>query len=295
MLKIVSSRHRSPSARVIALWLMTAMLIALSQTRSADAEQPSLTIAGAGEQRQFSSAELLARPDVISLTVKGDIYHGAVPYRAVPLLALLQGLLDTKFDTLEASASDGFASQIPLALIARGGSGGAVAWIAVEDPAQSWPSLPHQAKTAGPFYLIWQDPERSGVTREQWPYQLVHLNLVESPPHRWPQLALPVDLPAAAPARRGQTLFLTDCLPCHRLNGGGASNTGPDLARPMSPTRYLTDQGLRAIIRNPRSVRTWPEQRMIGFNQDLLADADLEAIIAYLHVMAGDADPGAAK
>nr|WP_294519518.1 c-type cytochrome [uncultured Rhodopila sp.] len=26
-----------------------------------------------------------------------------------------------------------------------------------------------------------------------------------------------------ASARRGQQVFATDCLPCHRLNGGGAA------------------------------------------------------------------------
>jgi mono/diheme cytochrome c family protein len=279
-------RERSRSARVILASLIVATMILLGQSQPTSAAPPSLVIQGASEKRQFSPAELLARPDAATLNVTGDIYQGAVTYRAVPLLALLQGLADTKFDTLEATASDGFVSQLPMSLIT---GGGAVAWIAVEDPTRPWPSLPNQSQTAGSFYLIWQYPERSGVTREQWPYQLVRLGLVESPSHRWPQLALPANLPADSQARRGQDMFLSNCLPCHRLNGGGAGTAGPDLGRPMSPTQYLTDTGLRAIIRNPKSVRTWPEQRMIGFNRDILSDADLEAVISYLHVMAGDA------
>jgi cytochrome c1 len=54
----------------------------------------------------------------------------------------------------------------------------------------------------------------------------------------------------------------------------------------MNPTQYLTDAGLRAIIRNPRAVRTWPDQQMIGFGERILSDADLDAVVAYLHAMA---------
>jgi mono/diheme cytochrome c family protein len=274
-----------PDRDLVAFPLILASIILFGQSQPTSAAPASLIVSNASEERQFSPAELLARPDAISLNVTGDVYHGAISYHAVPLLALLQGLVDPKLDTLEARASDGFVSQLPMSLIT---GGGAVAWIAVEDPAKPWLPLRSKSQTAGPFYLIWQHPERLGVTREQWPYQIVHLSLVESPPHRWPQLALPTNLSADSPAQRGQALFLTDCLPCHRLKGGGAGDAGPDLGFPMSATRYLTDSGLRAIIRDPKSVRTWPEQRMSGFDRSDLSDADLEAIVSYMHVMAGE-------
>jgi hypothetical protein len=54
----------------------------------------------------------------------------------------------------------------------------------------------------------------------------------------------------------------------------------------MSPTQYFTQAGLRALIRNPRAVRTWPNQQMIGFGPDVLSDGDLDALIAYLRIMA---------
>ena len=87
-------------------------------------------------------------------------------------------------------ATDGFVSQIPMALVAKGGAGGSVAWIAVEDPAAPWPSLPGKDVSAGPFYLVWEHPERSDVGSEQWPYQVASLTGVESPAHRWPQMAV---------------------------------------------------------------------------------------------------------
>jgi mono/diheme cytochrome c family protein len=253
----------------------------------------SLVINTGGANRQFTAHDLLTRPDSATLQVQGDIYHGAVKYRAVPLLSLLGAKPADKFDTLEMKSSDDFVGQLPLSLVAKGASGGAVAWIAVEDPAHPWPKLPGHTGSAGPFYLIWQHPERSGVTREQWPYMLVGLSLVESPAYRWPQLAVPADLPTGSPARRGEEVFQTQCLVCHQLNGGGAGVMGPDLGRPMNPTHYLTDSGLRGIIRDPHAVRTWPGQKMVGFDKTILPDADLDALIAYLHVMAGSNPPAA--
>ena len=238
-------------------------------------------------KHQFTTTELLARSDSKAVTVQTDLSPQPFTYRAVPLLALIGGGVGQHFDTLEARALDGFVSQIPLALIARGANRGAVAWIAVEDPTHPWPPLPLKTGTPGPFYLIWEHPERSGVTTEQWPYKLASLTFAESPIHRWPQLALPASVPSDAPARRGQAVFLTQCLPCHRLNGGGAGEVGPDLGRPMSPTDYLTDAGLRAIIRNTRAVRTWPGQQMAVFSKTNLPDTDLDAVVAYLYAMAG--------
>jgi mono/diheme cytochrome c family protein len=264
-----------------------ALLIAASPARAAD--PPPLVIDRAGAEQDLSAAELLARPDAVSLTFQDSVYPHPTTHRAVPLLALLHDISGTAFDTLEARATDGFVTHIPLALIASGASGGAVPWIAVEDPAEPWPALPRQSTSAGPYYLVWEHPERFHVSTEQWPYKLVRLTFTESPVHRWPQLAVPSNVPQNAPARRGQEVFITQCLPCHNMKGGGAAEVGPDLGQPMNPTQYLTGEGLRALIRDPRGVRTWPDQHMMGFDKTALPDTDLNAIIAYLHALAGAA------
>jgi mono/diheme cytochrome c family protein len=264
--------------------LVAALLAALVLCRAASAAEPTLRITGSGADRAFTAAALLARPDRSSLHIPADVSYGrAMDYVAVPLLGVLEGLANGPLDTLEARATDGFVSQIPLALVVAGAHGGAVAWIAVEDPAHPWPAVPKSAGSAGPFYLVWEHPERSGIQSEQWPYALASLALVESPEHRWPQIALSADIAPDATARRGQRVFLTQCFPCHRLNGAGNGEMGPDLVAPMAATAYLTDAGLRAIIRDPRSVRAWPAQRMPAFDRSALPDADLDAVIAYLH------------
>ena len=111
------------------------------------------------EMRRFTAAQLLGRPDAIELTIPADVSYGRpMKYRAVPLAPLLTA--GGAFDTIEARAADGFVSQIPLALVEKGASGGAKAWIAIEEPAGSWPVLPGKTASAGPFYLVWENGPR---------------------------------------------------------------------------------------------------------------------------------------
>jgi mono/diheme cytochrome c family protein len=108
---------------------------------------------------------------------------------------------------------------------------------------------------------------------------------VASPAARWPALGIDPAIAATDPVRAGQALFVTQCLPCHMLNGAGTSAIGPDLNRPMNPTEYLTRGGLHALIRDPRSVRTWPEQKMPGFAVDQMSDREIDQVIDYLAYM----------
>lgn len=250
------------------------------------AETPVLSLTFDGKTQTYTAAELLARSDAATIEIPADVtYKRAMTYRAVPLLALL-GDVDRNVDTIEAAATDGFVSQIPMGLVRKGADAGAVAWVAVEDPKAPWPPLGDKDASAGPFYLVWEHPERSNVGSEQWPYQLASLTGVESPAHRWPQIAVDAGLPADAPERRGEAVFTVQCMPCHKMKGGGAADVGPDLGEPMGPTQYMTMEGLRRLIRDPASVRTWPERRMQGFDEKTLSDDDLDAVIAYLAHMA---------
>jgi mono/diheme cytochrome c family protein len=269
------------SVLALAVWVFTLV-------HAAHAGSPALTLSFGDKEQRYTAEELLTRPDADTISIANDPAYGtAMSYRAVPLLALLRDRVPENVDTIEARALDGFVSQLPLALIVGGSSaGGSVAFVAIEDPKKPWPPLPGKTASAGPFYLVWEHPERSAVSGEQWPYQLAALTGVESPVHRWPQMAAPSDLPADAPARRGQAVFIANCLPCHRIKGAGMGELGPDLGEPMSPTQYFTADALRRLIRDPKSVRTWPRQVMPGFSRDKLSDDDLNAVIAYLAALA---------
>ena len=119
---------------------------------------------------------------------------------------------------------------------------------------------------------------------------LEKLTAVQSPELRWPQLKVDAALPEDAPARRGEEVFVTQCLPCHRLNRGGASDIRPDLVQPMAAADYMTEAGLRALVRDPKSVRSWPQQQMPGFPPTALPNADLNGLIAYLRRIASQRD-----
>ncbi len=97
-------------------------------------------------------------------------YKRAMSYRAVPLAALLDGVQPG--DHLQAVALDGFAAELPAAPLLS--TQGARAWLAVEDPAQPWPALAKNKPSAGPFYLVWQNPEAAQIGPEQWPFQVVY-------------------------------------------------------------------------------------------------------------------------
>jgi mono/diheme cytochrome c family protein len=259
--------------------LIVVLIVTLDAVPSPAADR-SLSLTGNGVTKQFRPADLLARSDTATITVPHDAAYGrAMTYRAVPLRDLLAELPPDATDTIEARATDGFVSHLPRAVIA----GPAVPWVAVEDPAHSWPLLPGKAHSAGPFYLVWENPEAAGVSSEQWPYALAALTEVASPVQRWPAIAVSVSLPADAPARHGQAVFIINCLPCHQLAGNGEGRVGPDLLKPMPVTTYLTDAGLRALIRNPASVRRWPAQQMPGFSPATIPDSGVDAVIAYLH------------
>jgi mono/diheme cytochrome c family protein len=267
--------------------LSLALLLGLyAVTVHAEPAQPVLTVTVGAVTKQFTTAELLSRRNLASVKIPpyGD-YNGPT-VQAVPLLDLLKGFPLEGFDRLEARTTDGFVAQIPLALVGAGSGGGSVAWVAVEDPRHSWPKLPGKDISAGPFYLVWQYPERSRISSEQWPYMLEKLTAVQSPELRWPQLKVNPALSEDAPARHGEDVFVTQCLPCHRLNGGGGSEIGPDLGQPMAATDYLTEAGLRALVRDPKSVRTWPQQQMPAFPSTVMPDTDLDALIAYLRQIA---------
>lgn len=240
-----------------------------------------------GKTETLMASQLLARKDVRDLRISKDPAYGkSMTYKAIPLLSLLGKSAELGFDTLQAAATDGYVSELPMALIKKGAKGGAVAWIAIESPKKAWAKIPKKDISAGPFYLVWQFPEKSNITPGQWPYALGSLEGVRSPMQRWPQLEVAATYGDGTPERRGMAVYIKHCLACHRLNGGGEADVGPDMIKPMAATEYMTEKGLRALIRDPAAVRTWPERQMSGFAEDVLPDGDLDDLIAYLKAQA---------
>ena len=233
--------------------------------------------------RQWSSAELLGHPEAQDISIEQDVsYKRPMHYRAVPLVTLLKGV--TASDHLQAVAMDGFAAEMPAAPLLQ--QGPARAWLAVEDPDTPWPSLGPGKPSAGPFYLVWTAPQASGIRPEQWPFQIATLRKLAPVDQRFPALLPDPKLPADSPVRQGFALFQQNCLVCHRLNGAGDGQVGPDLNVPYNPTEYFQPVYLRKLIRDPQSLRRWPQAKMPGFAESVLSEQELDALLAYLGHMA---------
>lgn len=232
--------------------------------------------------RYWSSEQLLAHPQAQTISIERDVtYKRTMQYQAVPLSILLEGVQPG--DHLQAVALDGFAAELPAAPLL--GNQGARAWLAVEDPAKPWPRLSKSKPGAGPFYLVWEHPEAAQIGPEQWPFQVATLRVLESLEKRFPGLLPAAD--ASTQVRAGFAQFQKNCLACHRLNGAGDSQFGPDLNIPHNPTEYFSGGFLRQYIRDPQSLRRWPQGRMPGFTSNVLGEQALSELIAYLQHMVG--------
>ena len=277
----VRTHHSAPG------WVTSILLQLLVLLHQGPAGAAALTLEKGPQRITYETADLLARPDAAEIEIPADVaYHGPRRYRAVPLAAVLSALPAPPGSELEALAVDGFAAQIPLALATQSQAGSARAWLAIELADAPWPPVPGKTVSAGPFYIVWEHPEASRISSEYWAYQVAALRYVPAPATRWPQIVADPALPRDHPARAGQAVFESTCLACHRMNGGGSAEMGPDLNVPMNPVEYFQPSALRRYLRDPASVRTWPEQKMPGFGPERLSEADLDAVIAYLAHMA---------
>ncbi len=234
--------------------------------------------------RTWQTEELLKHPQLQTLTINNDVsYKKDMTYQAVPLAALLTGVKPE--DHLQAVALDGFAAALAAAPLLN--KDGARAWLAIEDPARPWPPLSAGKHSAGPFYLVWTDPQAGNISPEQWPFEVASIKLMAPVAQRFPALLPDPALKADDPVNKGFALFQKNCLACHRLNGAGDAQFGPDLNMPYSPTEYFGADFLKRYIRDPQSLRQWPQAKMPGFSAEVLPDTDLEMLVGYLKHMAG--------
>jgi len=246
--------------------------------------EPKLELSFNKNKQVFTRSELLKLPAVRTIIVTDDVsYKKTMTYRAIPLRTLLHDLHDLNgVETVQFKAEDGFVANLPASLL----SGAAQPWIAIEPANAPWPPLKEGGRSAGAFYLVWLSPERSHVKQEQWPYQLASISSTSSLQDRYPQIMPDASLPPTGPEFRGLQAYTVHCASCHQVNGGGDANIGPDLNRPVSPTQYFESGYLRKYIRDPASVRAWPQMTMPGFSTAVMDDAQLDDLLAYLRHMA---------
>ena len=163
-----------------------------------------LTVDVGSGMRTWQTAELLQHPAAQTLPIADDVsYKRNMTYRAVPLATLLEGIRPD--DHLQAVALDGFAAELAAAPLLS--QNGARAWLAIEDPAHPWPPLGAGKRTAGPFYLVWTNPQAGHISPEQWPFQVA--SFIRQPPvaERFAALLPDPALPTDSPINQGFALF----------------------------------------------------------------------------------------
>lgn len=269
-------------------WALISFLFIQLPHGVAGQSDPEFTLKSFGKTVTYKRSQLLARKDVTQLEMDYDpISPGKkVRYQVVPVYALLEGIKIPEESTIHYVCSDGFAAALPRQVLLNRSSKRAVAFLAIETDSDKWPRIdPSKAETAGPYYLVWRDPQASGISREGWPYHVTGFEVKESMKATYPKIYPDSKLPENHPVSRGFKLFTKNCFACHTMNRQGDGTLGPDLNVPMNPTEYLKPNALRLYVRNPQSLRYYPGSRMHAFPKEMLSDSDLTDVISYLSHM----------
>ncbi len=247
-----------------------------------------IKIVSGSDVHVFTREELSKFSSLRKISVARDpSYPGRVmTYDAIPAYVLFSGLSVGPKQTVVFKCLDGFSAPISRERLLNADPARAVAYVAIEPASGRWPLLPGGVRSAGPFYLVWQNPELSKVGSEEWPFQLAGFEVRASVEEQFP---LTVPSAGSSPfVRAGYLVFQKNCFACHTLNGQGSSALGPDLNIPRSPTEYFGGDFLARYIRNPQSLRRWPQAKMPAFDSSVLSDVELRNLVSYLRRMAAD-------
>jgi mono/diheme cytochrome c family protein len=144
-----------------------------------------------------------------------------------------------------------------------------------DDPG--WQPIGRRQLDPGPFYVVWKGKGQVEARGYPWPYQLVEIE-IERYAEKYPK-TLPQTAEKDSAAWQGFTIFKTQCLFCHSINGQGGK-IGPDLNVPRSIVEYRPVDQIKAYIVDPTAFRytTMPSHRD-------LTDAQLDQLIAYFDTM----------
>jgi len=268
--------------KVLAVMLIFSSWAACAGAAYAQNQSANLTITSRDGSKTYSAQDLLSDPSARDLRISNDpIYQASRVYRVVPMAHLLRGINFHVDDYVQVRATDNYSASIPATLLKPTTRTDTEAFLAIDNFAAPWPAIPGKQGSAGPFFIVWQS-KKAPVGRTYWVYRIAAFTVTDSPYKRWPNLSVSDALPASDSVWRGRDRFVALCMTCHRFNGDGEGDAGPDLATPMSPVDYFQPLAFKRFLRNPSAVRSWPAQKMPGFDEATLSNADLDAIIAWL-------------
>lgn len=273
--------------KTIFTFILSSIVVVSSLLAQAGTEksEPQLTITAGTQRVVFTRSQLLKLPSVQNVVIEKDpVYNNArKTYTAVPLTALFEKIKKDAKATLLFNCLDGFSAPLSIERALEQKKDASQAYVAIELADQAWPARSNKSKdSAGPFYLVWTNPEKSKIGPEEWPFQLSGFEIVPPLETQYPNVVPKADVSATSVVQSGFKLFVKNCFSCHRVNGEGPSELAPDLNIPHNPTEYFKLQYLKTLIRNPQNLRHWSGSRMKGFEEKLLNDTELNQILEYL-------------
>jgi len=262
-------------------WILAAFALV---SLNAVAAEATLVIVTGQERVTFSQSQLLSRRDNKTISVADSVYRQRLTrFKAIPIANLFKGLAVPELAVVQCNGMDGFSANLEKTRLFSTDPKASKAFLAIEDPKRPWPHLSGKTTSAGPFYLVWTNPQASAIGSEEWPYQIASFVVLSDPRSVFSKAYPAAD--AAPNIQNGFKSFQKNCFPCHKMNGNGAGSIGPDLNLPMNPTEYFEAKALASLIRDHASVRTWPRRAMRGFSEAAISDAELADLIAYLRHM----------
>lgn len=235
----------------------------------------------------YSIESLLKNKNTRIIKIPKDPSYGNVPsvLTAIPLSKLLKDFKFNPEHIIQFNCSDGFSAPLESLTALNESEDKAIAYLAIEDPRNKWQTLPQNKMSAGPFRVVWLDPEKSNIVEEQWPLMITSISIIDSLQSSYPKIFPSKKLAEDHPARKGFKVYLKNCFACHRINQQGEGDLGPDLNYPMNPTEYFKEHALKKLIRKPMDVRTWKGSLMPEFDREDLSDQEIDQLVEYLKHM----------
>lgn len=217
--------------------------------------------------------------DTIITVIKDPVYHKTKKYQAVNLLTLLKtkidlSKIDIKNTKIVFECIDGYKPEMNLGLFLE--SKPFLAFKDIDAPkGTKWEKIIKGGNEmdAEPFYLVYEGISGKD-NRYKWPYNLIkiHLELL----NKSSKELLPAD---NKKVQSGYTLFQSQCITCHSINGIGGS-MGPELNYPKSVTEYWIEKELVDYIVNPSSFRHKVKMPTLGITKQ-----ESQQIVDYLKYM----------
>ena len=247
--------------------------------------EATLTIESKKGNFSFTRSSLLSMKNITHVIMSNNrAYPGIIiNYNAIKLCDLLKPFPIKPADMLEFIAADKFSVLIPANKVLSCDKNSAIGYLAIE-PVKKWPLLNNKTNTtAGPFDVIWTNPEKSYISNEYWAWSVVKITH-----HKKLDPKIFMTKPSIRDMQiiNGYDVYMSHCAGCHSINKMGKGMIGPDLNIPKNPVEYYpNDTTLKKFIRDPQSVRIIKNDRMSGSGEDFLKNPDLNDLISYFHYM----------